>query len=122
MMPDTTIRKLLVTTAATMALLLPGAVRAQDSGVWTAIDPTDLKLEDNPKQRGGPAMVLDYWHDINNRQSNETLTIRIKVFREQGTKYAKRRDSLSCKVYAGRRHPRSHRHYRRGYPQISLAA
>ena len=86
----TTIRKFFVIAiaAASIALLLPAAIHGQDSGFWTAIDPSDLKLEDNPKLPGGPAMVLDYWHDVNNLQSNETIRIRIKVFREQGTKYA----------------------------------
>jgi hypothetical protein len=71
-----------------VALLLPVAVPAQNSDLWTAIDPNDLKLDDNPKMPGGPAMVLDYWHEINNLHSDETIRIRIKVFREQGTKYA----------------------------------
>jgi len=74
--------------SAAVALLLPATVPAQDSGLWTAIDPNDLKLDDNPKLPGGPAMVLDYWHEINNLHSNERIRIRIKVFREQGTKYA----------------------------------
>jgi len=78
----------LVAAAAAVALLLPATTRAQDNGLWSAIDPSDLKLEDNPKLPGAQAMVLDYWHDINNLQSNETVRIRIKVFRDQGTKYA----------------------------------
>jgi len=84
------VRKFLVLAiaSAVLALLLPAAVPAQDSGLWTAVDPNDLKLDDNPKQPGGPAMVLDYWHEINNLHSNETIRIRIKVFRQQGTKYA----------------------------------
>jgi hypothetical protein len=73
---------------AAVALLLPVAVPAQNSDLWTAIDPNDLKLDENPKMPGGPAMVLDYWHEINNPHSDETIRIRIKVFREQGTKYA----------------------------------
>jgi hypothetical protein len=70
-----------------VALFLPAAMPAQNSGLWTAIDPNDPKLDDNPKMPGGPAMVLDYWQ-INNLHCDETIRIRIKVFREQGTKYA----------------------------------
>src|ERR1700757_4543364 len=89
-MMDRIVRKfsVLAIASAVLALLLPAVVPAQDSGLWTAIDPNDLKLDDNPKQPGGPAMVLDYWHEINNLHSNETIRIRIKVFRQQGTKYA----------------------------------
>jgi hypothetical protein len=47
---------------------LPAAIHGQDSGFWTAIDPSDLKLGDNPKLPGGPPMNLDYWHDVNNLQ------------------------------------------------------
>jgi hypothetical protein len=87
---DIIVRKffLLAKAFAALALLLPAAVPAQDSGLWTAIDPNDLKLDDNPKLPGGPAMVLDYWHEINNLHSDETIRIRIKVFREAGIKYA----------------------------------
>jgi Domain of Unknown Function with PDB structure (DUF3857) len=89
-MMDRIVRKFFVMAIASAAVapLLLAAVPAQDSGLWTAIDPNDLKLDDNPKLPGGPAMVLDYWHEINNLHSNETIRIRIKVFREQGTKYA----------------------------------
>jgi hypothetical protein len=84
------LRKFLVLAiaSAVLALFLPVALPAQDGGLWTAIDPNDLKLDDNPKQPCAPPMVLDYWHEINNLLANETIRIRIKVFREQGTKYA----------------------------------
>ena len=76
-MMDRIVRKFFVMAiaSAAVALLSPAMVRAQDSGSWTAIDPSDLKLDDNPKLPGGPAMVLDYWHEINNLHSNETIRI-----------------------------------------------
>jgi hypothetical protein len=72
-MMDRIVRKFFVMTiaSAAVALLLPAAVPAQNSGLWTAIDPSDLKLDDNPKLPGGPAMVLDYWHEINERNEDD---------------------------------------------------
>jgi hypothetical protein len=74
---DIIVRKFFLVAIAftAVALLLPAAVPAQNSGFWTAIDPNDLKLDDNPKMPGGPAMVLDYWHEINNLHCDETIRI-----------------------------------------------
>ena len=73
---------------AVLALFPLGTARAQDNPVWTPIDPADLKLMENPKEPGGQAMILDYWDDTNNRKSDETVRIRIKILRAEGKKYA----------------------------------
>ena len=87
-MPCKSIEKLVVMAATALALLTPTGLWAQAGGVWSAIDPNDLKLDDNPKQAGASAMVLDYWDEVNNYQASERVTIRIKVFRDEGMKYA----------------------------------
>jgi hypothetical protein len=87
-MPCKTIEKLVVMAATALALLTPSGLWAQAGGFWSAIDRHDLKLDDNPKQAGASAMVLDYWDEVNNYQANERVTIRIKVFRDEGMKYA----------------------------------
>jgi len=70
------------------ALALPWPMAAQVDQGWQPIDPADLKLKDNPKEPGGPAMVLDVWDDFDNPHSSESIRVRIKIFREEGQKYA----------------------------------
>src|ERR1043166_6395593 len=53
------------------ALVLPYPAAAQADQGWQPIDPADLKLKDNPKEPGGPAMILDVWDDFDNPHSTE---------------------------------------------------
>jgi transglutaminase-like putative cysteine protease len=69
-----------------MAVLPPA--RAQELPNLPAITPEDLSLKDNPAATGAPAMILFYAVDTDNTNSTETQSIRIKIFREEGTKYA----------------------------------
>ena len=62
-MPYTNSRLPRISALALLAILPAGVAKAQDSVLWTPIDPADLKLTDNPKEPGGQAMVLDYWDD-----------------------------------------------------------
>jgi hypothetical protein len=77
-----------ISALALLAILPAGIAKAQDSSLWTPIDPADLKLADNPKEPGGQAMVLDYWDETNNLKSDEKVRIRIKILHEEGKKYA----------------------------------
>jgi transglutaminase-like putative cysteine protease len=69
-----------------MASLAPA--RAQELPNLPAITPEELALKDNPAATGAPAMILYYAVDTDNTNSTETQSIRIKIFREEGTKYA----------------------------------
>lgn len=61
---------------------------AQELPNLPVITPEDLALKDNPAATGAPAMILYYAVDTDNANSTETQSVRIKVFREEGTKYA----------------------------------
>ncbi len=50
----------MISAVACLTLLLSSGTKAQDAPLWTPIDPADLKLQENPKEPGGQAMVLDY--------------------------------------------------------------
>lgn len=78
----------LISTLAVLTLSPPEVTKAQDTALWTPIDPADLKLTDNPGEPGGQAIILDYWDDTNNLKSEETVRVRIKILREEGKKYA----------------------------------
>lgn len=62
--------------------------RAQELPNLPAITPEDLALKDNPAATGSPAMILYYAIDTDNRNWTETESIRIKVFQDEGRKYA----------------------------------
>jgi Domain of Unknown Function with PDB structure (DUF3857) len=53
-----------------------------------ALTPAELAMTDNPKQPGAPAVILYYAIDTDNQKSMETYSMRIKVFRDEGKKYA----------------------------------
>lgn len=61
---------------------------AQDLPNLPAITPEDLALKDNPAAKGSAAMILYYAVDTDNRNWTETESIRIKVFQDEGRKYA----------------------------------
>jgi len=61
---------------------------AQTPPSWPPISAEDLALKDNPLDPGEPAMVLYYELQTDSAKSSETAFKRIKVFREEGRKYA----------------------------------
>jgi hypothetical protein len=61
---------------------------AQELPNLPAISPEDLALKDNPAAKGSAAMILYYAVDTDNRNGTETQSFRIKVFQDEGRKYA----------------------------------
>lgn len=61
---------------------------AQELPNLPPITPQDLTLKDNPAATGSSAMILYYAVDTDNRNWTETESIRIKVFQDEGRKYA----------------------------------
>ena len=68
-------------------LALPSG-RAQEPTAWPPVPPAELALKDNVFDPGSPAMILEYEVESDNNKSNETLYKRIKIFREEGKKFA----------------------------------
>jgi hypothetical protein len=82
-------RVLLVPAALAMAFALSAfPLAAQAPPSYSPISAQDLALKDSPINPGEPAMILLYevMNDSNN--SSETIFKRIKIFREEGKKYA----------------------------------
>lgn len=78
---------------ATMALALVlciavPATCAQSAPNWPPLGREDLALKDNPLSPGAPALILDYEVETDSAKSTETVYKRIKIFREEGKKYA----------------------------------
>jgi hypothetical protein len=61
---------------------------AQELPNLPAITPADLALKDNPAAPGSAAMILYCAVETDNTKSTETESIRIKVFQDEGRKYA----------------------------------
>jgi hypothetical protein len=61
---------------------------AQELPNLPAVTPEDLALKDNPAAKGSAAMILYYAVDTDNRNGTETESFRIKVFQDEGRKYA----------------------------------
>jgi len=61
---------------------------AQELPNLPPITSEDLALKDNPAATGSPAMILYYAVDTDNTKSTETESVRIKVFKDEGRKYA----------------------------------
>jgi hypothetical protein len=76
---------------AVLAILPAGIAKAQDSSLWTPIDPADLKLTDSPKEPGGQAMVLDYRDETSNLQPP-----RMRRFRSSARSWTPRPRNNSC--------------------------
>lgn len=70
------------------ALAAVSFTSAQELPNLPPITPEDLALKDNPAATGSPAMILYYAVDTDNTKSTETESVRIKVFKEEGRKYA----------------------------------
>jgi uncharacterized protein DUF3857 len=74
-----------------LLLLLASAPPAPAKESWPSIPPEDLALKDNPASPGSPAMILereDFSDQSNFGGSYETIFYRIKIFTDQGKKYA----------------------------------
>jgi hypothetical protein len=61
---------------------------AQELPNLPAVTPADLALKDNPAAPGAPAMILFCAVETDNTKSTETESMRIKVFQDEGRKYA----------------------------------
>jgi hypothetical protein len=68
--------------------LAPSPCLGQSPSTWPAISAQDLALKDSPVNPGEPAMILYYDVQTDNTNSTETIFARIKIFREEGQKYA----------------------------------
>jgi Domain of Unknown Function with PDB structure (DUF3857)/Transglutaminase-like superfamily len=71
-----------------ISLAGPSIAGAQELPDLPAITPEDLALKDNPAAKGSAAMILYYAVDTDNRNGTETESFRIKVFQDEGRKYA----------------------------------
>ena len=63
-------------------------VRAQAPATWPPVPQAELSLKDNAFDPGSPAMILEYEVQTDNTKSTETVYKRIKIFREEGKKFA----------------------------------
>jgi len=61
---------------------------AQEIPNLPALSPAELEMKDNPEQSGAPAMILYYAVETDNTKATETHATRIKVFTDEGKKYA----------------------------------
>ena len=64
------------------------SAKAQAPQSWPNVTPQDLALKDNLLNPGEPALILYYEVQTDSVKSTETAYKRIKVFREEGKKYA----------------------------------
>jgi len=55
---------------------------------WPPIPPEELALKDDSHNPGSPAIILEYEVHTDNTKSSETVYKRIKIFREEGKKFA----------------------------------
>src|SRR5712692_4396757 len=71
-------------------VLLPvrSARPAPSKGEWQPISAEDLDLKDNPANPGSPAMILYRESFTDDSDSHETNYYRIKIFNDDGKKYA----------------------------------
>jgi hypothetical protein len=70
--------------ASGSATQTPGAA----DSAWGAIDPAELALKDNPSLPNSPAIILYRETVTDDVNQNETNYFRIKVFNDEGKKYA----------------------------------
>src|SRR5208282_4139842 len=81
---------------AVWAAILAGAILpfvhvARATPDFPPLDPADLKLKDNPAEPGAVAMYLYREEYVDNKSSdekNEVYNYRLKIFTEEGKKYA----------------------------------
>ena len=63
-------------------------VSAQVPSAWPPVPPEELALKDNAFDPGSPAMILEYEVQSDNTKATETIYKRIKIFREEGKRFA----------------------------------
>ena len=73
---------------ATLMCWAVGAAQGQETPGLPALTAAELSMKDNPAQPGAPAVILCYAVDTDNQKSTETHAVRIKIFRDEGKKYA----------------------------------
>ncbi|HEY6945538.1 MAG TPA: DUF3857 domain-containing protein [Candidatus Acidoferrum sp.] len=78
---------LLAFIAFAVTLGLP-AGHAQAAAPWPPVPPEELALKNNAFEPGSPAMILEYQVESDNNKSSETTYKRIKIFRDEGKKFA----------------------------------
>ena len=78
-----------VASIVTIALCIAAlSTKAQVAPSWPPISPQDLALKDGPFNSGQPALILSYDVETDSVKSTETAYKQIKIFREEGKKYA----------------------------------
>ncbi len=72
------------------ALSPPAVAGAQqvEAFAWPPIDPEELALKDNPAKPGSAALILERRVEVDDPKSFETQYYRIKIFNDEGKKYA----------------------------------
>jgi len=73
---------------AVNGVLVVSRAGAQELPNLPPLAPSELEMKDNPKQPGSPAMILCFAVETDNTKSTETRSMRIKIFTEEGKKYA----------------------------------
>jgi len=71
-----------------VALLAARRADAQEIPNLPALTPAELQMTDNAKQPGSLAMILCFAVETDNIKSTETRSMRIKIFKDEGKKYA----------------------------------
>jgi hypothetical protein len=61
---------------------------AQSAQSWPPVTSEELALKESPLSLGEPALILNYEVQTDNVNSTESIYLRIKIFREEGRKYA----------------------------------
>jgi hypothetical protein len=69
-------------------LLAGSRAGAQEIPNLPPLTPADLQMTDNAKQPGSLAMILCFTVETDNIKSTETRSMRIKIFKDEGKKYA----------------------------------
>ncbi len=74
--------------ACGMAMSLPARAEKPKPFAWQPVTPEELAMKEHPKLAGAPAMILNRESYSNDVESYETHYYRIKVFTDEGKKYA----------------------------------
>jgi len=75
-----------VTLASAFLLLFPLNARAESK--FKPVDKSELQMKDNPGAPGAHAMILEWGDDQDDNQGTEQEYYRLKIFTEEGKKYA----------------------------------
>ncbi len=71
-----------------LALLIFGSCAVARAADWPPVVPAELALKDNPAEPGADAMILYREQIADGTKSSESLYYRIKIFTQEGKKYA----------------------------------